>query len=101
MTRPRLKSSPPAKQLARRKPSQRPAAPSTRTPSPAARKPEQVAEAAVAREARTIPSAPGKVKLTLTVFLNREDAERLTTRAIREGRNLEALVAEILEAASK
>ena len=49
-------------------------------------------------ETRAIPSAPDKVKLTLTVFLNREDAERLTTRAIREGKNLEAMVAEILEA---
>jgi len=53
----------------------------------------------VAHETRAIPSAPDKVKLTLTVFLNREDAERLTAKAIREGRNLEALVAELLEAA--
>jgi hypothetical protein len=55
----------------------------------------------VAHEARAIPSAPDKVKLTLTVFLHRADAERLTARAIREGKNLEALVAEILEADSR
>jgi len=46
-------------------------------------------------------SAPGKVTLTLTVSLSRERAERLTARAIREGKNPEALVAEILEAASE
>jgi len=83
------------------KPSQRPAASSTRTPSGTSLEPGRVAEAAVAHEARVNPSAPGKVKLTLTVSLSREQAERLTTRAIREGKNLEALVAEILEAASE
>lgn len=36
--------------------------------------------------------------MSLTVFLSREQAERLTAKAIREGKNLEALVAEILEA---
>jgi len=54
----------------------------------------------VAHEARAILSAPGKVKLTLTVSLSREQAERLTAKAIREGKNLEALVTEILEAVS-
>src|SRR5262249_3105598 len=39
-------------------------------------------------------------KLTLTVLLTRAQAERLTARAIREGKNLDALVAEILGAAS-
>jgi hypothetical protein len=41
------------------------------------------------------------VKLTLTLYLTREQAERLAARAIREEKNLEALIAEILEAASK
>jgi hypothetical protein len=41
------------------------------------------------------------VKLTLSVSLSREQAERLTARAIREGKNLEALVAEILGAMSE
>ncbi len=40
-----------------------------------------------------------KVKLPLTIVLDRDVAERLSTRAIREGKNLETLVAEILEAA--
>ena len=40
------------------------------------------------------------MKLTLRVSLSREQAERLTARAIREGKNLVALVAEILEAAA-
>jgi hypothetical protein len=55
-----------------------------------------VARAAVAHEA-TATASREKVKLTLTVFLDREQAERLTARAIREGKNLEGLVAEILE----
>ena len=38
------------------------------------------------------------VKLALAVYLDREQAKPLTARAIREGENIEALVAEILEA---
>jgi len=41
------------------------------------------------------------VKLVLTVSLSRPQAEKLTARAIRKGKNLEALVAEILEAESE
>ncbi len=52
----------------------------------------------MAHEAHSIPSSPGKVKLTLNVSLTREQAERLTAKAIREGKNLEVLVAENLEA---
>jgi hypothetical protein len=36
-----------------------------------------------------------KVKLSLTVFLSREQAEKLTARAIRGRKNLAALVTEI------
>ena len=39
------------------------------------------------------------MRLTLTIFLPRDKAERLSARAIREQKNLEAIVAEILEAA--
>jgi hypothetical protein len=76
-----------------------------RTRPPAARRalspsheptPEKVARDASGHEATATPSRE-KVKLTLTVFLDREQAERLTARAIREGKNLEGLVAEILE----
>ncbi len=55
---------------------------------------KETAKLAIAHEA--IPSGE-KVKLSLTVYLSREQAERLAARAIREGKNLEALVAEILE----
>jgi hypothetical protein len=41
------------------------------------------------------------VKLTLTLYLNQEQAERLATKAIREEKNLEGVVAEILENASE
>ena len=41
-----------------------------------------------------------KVKLPLTIVLDRDVAERLSTRAIREGKNRETLVAEILKAAA-
>lgn len=62
--------------------------------------PEQAAKAAVSRRAK--PSAvPGHVKLTLTLDLKRGLAERLSARAIREGKNLEAVVLEILEAEMK
>jgi hypothetical protein len=49
-------------------------------------------------EALATPSGD-RVKLHLTISLSRRQAERRTARAIREGKNLEALVAEILEAA--
>jgi hypothetical protein len=74
---------------------------------PAARKPsssvgdvEKAARTAIARRAQPAPFKD-KVNLTLTLYLNREQAERLSARAIREEKNLEALMAEILEAASK
>jgi hypothetical protein len=41
------------------------------------------------------------VKLALTIDMSCALAERLITRAIREGKNLEALVAEILETTEK
>jgi hypothetical protein len=59
---------------------------------------EEAARLASARRGQ--PAGAGdKVRLTLTISLSRKKAERLTARAIREGKNLEALVAEILEAA--
>jgi hypothetical protein len=60
--------------------------------------PEQAAKVAIARRAK--PSAlSGRVKLVLTLDLRRVLAERLSAQAIREGKNLDALVAEILDAA--
>jgi len=61
---------------------------------------EQAAKVAIAR--RTKPSAlPDHVKLVLTLDLRRALAERLSAKAIREGRNLEGIVIEILEAGAK
>jgi hypothetical protein len=67
----------------------------TRTPADT----EQAAHLAIAR--RVQPAGAGdKVRLTLmTIFLSRKKAERLAARAIGEAKNLEAVVAEILEAA--
>lgn len=56
-----------------------------------------MAKAAIEHEGR--PEPGGKVTLTLGVTLSRVQAERLAARAIAEGKNLDALVAEILEAA--
>jgi hypothetical protein len=39
------------------------------------------------------------VRLTLTIFLTRDKAARLSARTIREQKTLEAVVARILEAA--
>jgi hypothetical protein len=62
--------------------------------------PDQIAKAAIAR--RTKPAAtPGHVRLTLTLELPRELAERLSARAIREEKNLELLVLELLDRASR
>jgi hypothetical protein len=58
--------------------------------------PEETARKAVAKRPTT-PS--GRVSYTLT--LRRDVAERLTARAIREGRNIEAIVTEILEAEAR
>jgi predicted HicB family RNase H-like nuclease len=44
------------------------------------------------------PTTPsGRVSYTLTLALSRDVAERLTARAIREGKSLDGLVVEILE----
>ena len=58
--------------------------------------PEDLARKAMAHQ--PTGASGKKVKLSLTVFLSREQAERLTARAIRGRKNLAALVAEILEA---
>lgn len=58
--------------------------------------PEQAARAYIAKRAK--PSVvPGRVKLTLTLELPRDLAERLSARAIQEGMSLEAIVLEILQ----
>jgi predicted HicB family RNase H-like nuclease len=45
------------------------------------------------------PTTPsGKVEFTLRIALPRDLAERLTAKALRAGKNVPALVTEILEA---
>ena len=51
---------------------------------------------ALARRAK-MSALPGHLKLVFTLDLRRALAERLTARAIREGKNLDALVIELIE----
>jgi hypothetical protein len=81
-----------ARRQTRQRPKQR-----TRKP-PTSNTPEDLARAATAHDASAGPSGD-KVKVPLTLTLSRAQAERLTARAIREGKNLDALVEEILEKA--
>jgi hypothetical protein len=64
-------------------------------PRKAGPNPEELARKAMARQ--PTGASGKKVKLSLTVFLSREQVERLTARAIRARKNLAALVTEILE----
>jgi hypothetical protein len=62
--------------------------------------PEQAAKVAIARRAK--PGAPpDHVRLVLTLELRRAVAEQLSARAIRSGKNLEAIVIDMLEAGAK
>jgi hypothetical protein len=59
--------------------------------------PEEMARDAIAHE----ESVGGdKVRMTFRVVLGRQSAEALAARAIREEKNIGALVTEILEAAA-
>src|SRR5262245_59022684 len=76
----------------------------TRAPLPAARaglaRPEAAAKRAVAHRAK--PGAPpGHVRLVLTLDLRRALAEQLSAQSIRTGKNLEAVVIDLLEAGVK
>jgi len=62
--------------------------------------PEQSAKVAIARRAK--PGAPpGHVRLILTLELRQALAEQLSARAITEGKNLEAVVIDLLEKGCK
>ena len=73
------------------KPDPDPTAPARRplTPAPSRFSPEEVARRAVALKPTT--PAGHKVKVAVTLFLDREVAEYITARAIREGRTVAAL----------
>jgi len=66
---------------------------------PAARAPEEVAKAVTGKRPSPV-GQPTKVEIFLRLVLPRPVLERLTAQTIREGRNIEGVVAEIL-AASK
>jgi hypothetical protein len=59
---------------------------------------DRAARLAIARRAQRAGSGD-TVRLTLTIFLPRKQAEHVSARANREQKNQEAVVAEILEAA--
>lgn len=62
--------------------------------------PEQAAKVAIARRAK--PGAPpGYLRHFLSLELRQALAEQLSARAIREGRNLEGVVIDLLEAGSR
>jgi hypothetical protein len=61
--------------------------------------PEVIARRAVALRPTT-PSGH-RVKVAVTLFLTREVAECLTARAIREGKNIAALVGELVSREAK
>ena len=69
--------------------------PAARKPSPNT-SPEERARAAIAKEDAV---AGDKVRLTFRLVLARQDAEALSARAIREEKNIEGVVADILEQA--
>jgi hypothetical protein len=73
-------SPPPSKKAPRRKPL-----------------PEELARDAIAHEQIVLG---GNVRMTFGVVLSRRHAEALAAQAIREEKNLEALVTEILKAAA-
>ncbi len=62
--------------------------------------PQAAARLAVARRAKPA-SVLGYVRLVLTLEVRRDLAEKLSERAIREERNIEAIVIALLEAAAK
>jgi len=62
--------------------------------------PEIAARVAVSRRAKP-SSLPGYVRLLLTLELRRELAEKLSLKAIRSERNIEAIVIGLIEAAAK
>jgi len=62
--------------------------------------PAAAAKVAVARRAKPSPM-PDHVRLVLTLELRRELAEKLSEWAIREERNIEAIVIALIEEAAK
>ncbi len=68
------------------------------TTKKAGRSPEEIARAAVARRAR---SPSGNILFTISLALPRVVAEWLTARAVREEKNIDGVVTDILEAEAR
>ena len=62
--------------------------------------PAAAAKVAVARRAKPSP-VPDHVRLALTLELRRELAEKLSLKAIKSERNIEAIIIGLIEAAAK
>jgi hypothetical protein len=77
-------------------PEQLPLPSSPSTPKARTRIPPEVAAREYIKRRAKASVVPGHVKLTFTFDMPRELAERLGASAIREGKNLEAVVIEIL-----
>jgi len=69
--------------------------PSPKRPTPLPQDPAELAKLAVSK--RYQPGASGRLKVPMTLYLDRAVIERLTERALREDKQLAALVEEILE----
>jgi hypothetical protein len=67
---------------------------------PAVLAPEIAARIAVSRRAKPSP-VPDHVRLVLTLELRRELAEKLSLKAIKSERNIEAIVIALIDAAAK
>ena len=79
---------------------ERPVRTSPKRRLPSALEPEEAAQRAIAHRAK--PGAPaGHVRLVLTLDLRRGLAEQLSATAIRSGRNLEAVVIDMLESGAQ
>jgi hypothetical protein len=70
--------------------------PERKGPQKAGLTPEQVAKKVGDRLSSPV-GQPGRVELTLHLVLPRAVFERLSARAVREGRSVGAIVAEVLE----
>jgi hypothetical protein len=69
-------------------------------PSRSILEPDEAAKRAIARRAK--PGAPpGHVRLVLTLEIRQALAEPLSAKSIRSGKNLEAVVIDMLEAGAK
>jgi hypothetical protein len=62
--------------------------------------PEEAAKLAIARRGKLSP-VPDHVRLVLTLEHRRELAEKLSLKAIKSERNIEAIIIALIEAASK